>query len=33
VAALTDFFDHHNFGPLLRRQVERLALLPMHAAA
>jgi DNA polymerase-1 len=33
VAALTDFFDHHNFGPLLRRQAERLALLPMHAAA
>ncbi len=25
VAALGAFFDHHNFGPLLRRQVERLA--------
>ena len=33
VAALTGFFDHHNFGPVLRRQAERLALLPMHAAA
>jgi DNA polymerase-1 len=32
VAALTDFFDRHNFGPLLRRQAERLASLP-HAAA
>ena len=29
VAALTDFFDRHNFGPLLRRQAERLALLPL----
>lgn len=25
VAALGAFFDHHNFGPMLRRQVERLA--------
>jgi DNA polymerase-1 len=32
VAALTDFFDRHKFGPLLRRQAERLASLP-HAAA
>ena len=27
VAALTEFFDRHNFGPMLRRQAERLALL------
>ena len=33
VAALTAFFDHHNFGPMLRKQAERLALLPLHAAA
>jgi DNA polymerase I len=33
VAALTDFFDHHNFGPLLRRQAERLASLPLSVAA
>lgn len=33
VAALTDFFDRHNFGPLLRRQAERLAMLPPAAAA
>ena len=33
VAALTEFFDRHNFGPMLRRQAERLALLPLHAAA
>jgi len=33
VAALTGFFDHHNFGPLLRRQAERLAMLPLPAAA
>jgi DNA polymerase-1 len=33
VAALADFFDRHNFGPMLRRQAERLALLPLHAAA
>ena len=26
VAALTEFFDRHNFGPMLRRQAERLAL-------
>jgi 5'-3' exonuclease len=29
VTALTDFFDRHNFGPMLRRQAERLALLPL----
>ena len=29
VAALTEFFDRHNFGPMLRRQAERLALLPL----
>jgi DNA polymerase-1 len=33
VAALTDFFDRHNFGPLLRKQAERLALLPLSLAA
>ena len=33
VAALTDFFDRHNFGPLLRRQAERLASLPLPVAA
>ena len=33
VAALTQFFDHHNFGPLLRKQAERLAVLPLSAAA
>jgi len=33
IGALTDFFDRHNFGPLLRRQAERLALLPVSAAA
>jgi 5'-3' exonuclease len=33
VAALRDFFDRHNFGPLLRRQAERLASLPLAAAA
>jgi DNA polymerase-1 len=33
VPALTDFFDRHNFGPLLRKQAERLALLPLLAAA
>jgi len=33
VAALTEFFDRHNFGPMLRRQAERLALLPLLAAA
>lgn len=33
VAALTHFFDRHNFGPLLRKQADRLALLPLHAAA
>ena len=33
VAALTEFFDRHNFGPMLRRQAERLALLPWVAAA
>jgi hypothetical protein len=30
VPALTAFFDRHNFGPMLRRQAERLAqLLPV----
>ena len=24
------FFDRHNFGPMLRRQAERLALLPLR---
>jgi DNA polymerase-1 len=33
VAALREFFDRHNFGPSLRKQAERLALLPLHAAA
>jgi 5'-3' exonuclease len=33
VNALGAFFDRHNFGPLLRKQAERLALLPLHAAA
>ncbi len=33
VTALTEFFDRHNFGPLLRRQAERLALLPLRVAA
>jgi hypothetical protein len=33
VVALTDFFDRHNFGPMLRKQAERLALLPLSAAA
>ena len=33
VAALTEFFDRHNFGPLLRRQAERLALVPLTPAA
>jgi DNA polymerase-1 len=33
VTALAEFFDRHNFGPMLRRQAERLALLPLHAAA
>jgi DNA polymerase-1 len=33
VQALTDFFDRHNFGPMLRRQAERLASLPLSAAA
>ena len=33
VAALTDFFDRHNFGPMLRRQAERLAQLPLQAAS
>ena len=28
LAALTSFFDHHNFGPMLRKQAERLAQLP-----
>jgi DNA polymerase-1 len=33
VTALREFFDRHNFGPSLRKQAERLALLPLHAAA
>jgi 5'-3' exonuclease len=33
VTALTEFFDRHNFGPMLRRLAERLALLPLPAAA
>src|SRR4051794_10428657 len=33
VAALTEFFDRHNFGPMLRRQAERLALVPLTPAA
>jgi DNA polymerase-1 len=33
VVALTEFFDRHNFGPMLRRQAERLALMPLAAAA
>jgi DNA polymerase-1 len=32
MAALTAFFDRHNFGPMLRRQAERLALLPLDDA-
>ncbi|HKZ73359.1 MAG TPA: 5'-3' exonuclease H3TH domain-containing protein [Steroidobacteraceae bacterium] len=30
VPALTGFYDRHNFGPMLRRQTERLAELPLH---
>jgi DNA polymerase I len=33
MTGLTAFFDRHNFGPMLRRQAERLALLPLHRAA
>ncbi len=33
VAALNEFFDRHNFGPMLRRQAERLALMPLPTAA
>jgi len=33
IMALTEFFDRHNFGPMLRKQAERLALLPLSAAA
>jgi 5'-3' exonuclease len=33
VSALTEFFDRHNFGPLLRRQAERLALVPLTPVA
>jgi DNA polymerase-1 len=29
LAALAGFFDHHGFGPLLRRQAERIAQLPV----
>ncbi len=32
-ASLTAFFDRHNFGPMLRKQAERLARLPLSAAA
>ena len=32
IAGLTAFFDHHNFGPMLRRQAERLASLPIAPA-
>jgi 5'-3' exonuclease len=28
-SALTNFYDHHGFGPLLRRQSERLAQIPL----
>jgi DNA polymerase I len=31
LAGLTGFFDHHNFGPMLRKQAERLAQLPPGA--
>lgn len=31
LTALTGFFDHHNFGPMLRKQAERLAQLPPGA--
>ena len=31
MAGLNAFFDRHNFGPLLRKQAERLALLPLAA--
>jgi DNA polymerase-1 len=30
LTALTGFFDHHGFGPLLRRQAERIAQLPLN---
>ena len=33
MAGLTGFFDRHNFGPMLRRQAERLAMLRLPAAA
>ncbi|MBC8027325.1 MAG: exodeoxyribonuclease IX [Steroidobacteraceae bacterium] len=33
MSGLTAFFDRHNFGPMLRRQAERLASLPLHQAA
>jgi DNA polymerase I len=33
IPALTSFFDRHNFGPMLRKQADRLALLPLAAAA
>jgi 5'-3' exonuclease len=32
MAGLTSFFDRHNFGPMLRRQAERLAQLPIAPA-
>lgn len=31
LGALTAFFDHHNFGPMLRRQADRIAQLPRDA--
>jgi DNA polymerase I len=33
LAGLTSFFDRHNFGPMLRKQAERLAQLPFAAVA
>jgi 5'-3' exonuclease len=33
MAGLTAFFDRHNFGPMLRRQAERLSLMNLSAAA
>jgi DNA polymerase-1 len=29
ITALTSFYDHHRFGPLLRKQTERIAQLPL----
>ena len=33
MAGLTAFFDRHNFGPMLRKQAERLSLMNLSAAA